>query len=70
MVAALERAIFDDAYRSAREARIRAEYRPTTWARCVEVLLGNLEHLSGDRSDMFDVRVTSELQTMKLGTSR
>jgi glycosyltransferase involved in cell wall biosynthesis len=71
MVAALERAIFDGAYRSAREARIRAEYRPTSWTRCVEVLLGNLEQLSRDDSDVYDVVGASAIQTLNLeGTSR
>lgn len=44
-LAALERAIFDDAYRHAREARIRAEYRPTSWAACVGVLMASLDRL-------------------------
>ncbi len=46
MLAAIERAIFDDAYRDAREARIRAEYRPTSWARCVEVLMSSFDRIS------------------------
>lgn len=44
-LAAFERAIFDDAYRSGREARIRAEYRPMSWTRCVEVLMTGLDRL-------------------------
>jgi glycosyltransferase involved in cell wall biosynthesis len=71
MVAALERAIFDDAYRSAREARIRAEYRPTSWAGCVEVLLWHLHHLSRDSSDMYDVIGASAPEFLNLeGTSQ
>lgn len=70
-LATLERVIFDDAYRNAREARIRAEYRPTSWTRCVEVLLENVEHLSKDISNVYDVVGRSALQTLNLeGTSR
>ncbi len=43
--AAIERAIFDHAYRSDREAQIRREFRPRSWADCVAVLMAHLERL-------------------------
>ena len=70
-LAALERAIFDDAYRSAREARIRAEYRPTSWSGCVEVLLEKLDGLSRDKAYVFNVTGTPSLRTLDIrGSSR
>ncbi len=70
-LAALERAIFDDAYRSAREARIRAEYRPTSWSGCVEALLEKLDGLSRDKAYVFNVTGTPSLRTLDIrGSSR
>jgi glycosyltransferase involved in cell wall biosynthesis len=46
-LARIERAIFDAAYRQARERRIRAEYRPASWADCVRVLLREIDALAG-----------------------
>lgn len=42
---AIERAIFDPVYRSTREARIRAEFRPRSWADCAAALVAHLDHL-------------------------
>lgn len=39
-LAKIERPLFDPAYLAAREARLRAEYRPRSWADCVQDLLG------------------------------
>jgi len=50
-LAAVERAIFDDEYRRGREARIRAEYRPASWAECVEVLLASLDEIRESRAE-------------------
>ncbi|HYM02747.1 MAG TPA: glycosyltransferase family 1 protein [Stellaceae bacterium] len=44
-VAAVERAIFDTGYRVSREAQIRAEYRPTSWAFSFAALMTGLEAL-------------------------
>ena len=38
-VTLLERAIFDEAYRTGRERQIRAHYRRTAWSECAEALL-------------------------------
>ena len=46
--AAIERAIFDIEYRNAREAQIRAEFRPRGWADCVATLMVCLEQLVDD----------------------
>jgi glycosyltransferase involved in cell wall biosynthesis len=70
-LAVLERAIFDQAYRSAREAQIRAEYRPTTWTRCVEVLLENLDRLSRNSADARDMVAAPMLRPLNIeGASR
>jgi glycosyltransferase involved in cell wall biosynthesis len=70
-LAALERAVFDHAYRSAREAQIRSEYRPTTWTRCVEVLLEKLDRLSRNSADVREVVGASTLQSLNIeGASR
>ena len=42
---AIERAIFDQEYRRGREARIRAEFRPRSWADCAAALMAHLDHL-------------------------
>ncbi len=39
----IERALFDSGYRAAREARLRAEYRPRAWADCVQALISKLD---------------------------
>ena len=44
-LAAVERAIFDGDYRQAREARIRAEFQPRSWADCAAALIGHLDRL-------------------------
>ena len=49
-LAILERAIFDEPYRRAREVRIRDTYRPTSWAECVEAMLEKLEQLGRERA--------------------
>jgi glycosyltransferase involved in cell wall biosynthesis len=41
--AKIERALFDPGYLAAREARLRAEYRPRAWADCVRALIGKLD---------------------------
>jgi len=64
-IAALERAIFDGAYRRAREERIRAEYRPRSWSICVETLLGKMDGLTGSG---MDTAVKTEISA--LGTHR
>jgi glycosyltransferase involved in cell wall biosynthesis len=47
-VAAIERAIFDHDYRAEREARIRREFRPRSWADCAAMLVGHLDRLCAD----------------------
>jgi glycosyltransferase involved in cell wall biosynthesis len=42
-LAKIERLLVDPAYLKAREARLRAEYRPRTWADCVHTLIGKLD---------------------------
>ena len=42
-VAKIERVVLDPAYLAAREARLRAQYRPRTWADCVSALVGKLD---------------------------
>jgi len=42
-LAKIERVLFDRCYLTARETRLRAEYRPRTWADCVHALIGTLE---------------------------
>ncbi len=39
-LAKIERALFDPGYLAAREARVRAEHRPRSWADCVQDLVG------------------------------
>jgi glycosyltransferase involved in cell wall biosynthesis len=41
-LAKVERVLIDPGYLTAREARLRAEYRPPTWADCVHGLIGTL----------------------------
>jgi glycosyltransferase involved in cell wall biosynthesis len=42
-LAKIERPLLDPAYLSAREAQLRAEYRPRTWADCFQALIGALD---------------------------
>jgi glycosyltransferase involved in cell wall biosynthesis len=42
-LAKIERALFDPAYLAAREARVSADYRPRTWASCVQQLMGKMD---------------------------
>jgi glycosyltransferase involved in cell wall biosynthesis len=42
-LAKIERLMLDPGYLSAREARLRAEYRPRSWADCVHALIGKLD---------------------------
>jgi glycosyltransferase involved in cell wall biosynthesis len=51
-LAVLERMIFDGPYRAAREHRVQAGFRRTTWAECAESILGHLRrHLAGHGVD-------------------
>lgn len=43
--AAIERALFDHAYRAAREAQIHREFRSRSWADCVAALVASLDGL-------------------------
>jgi glycosyltransferase involved in cell wall biosynthesis len=43
VLAKIERLLLDPAYLEAREARLKAEYRPRSWADCVHALIGYLE---------------------------
>jgi glycosyltransferase involved in cell wall biosynthesis len=42
-LAKIERVMLDPVYLAAREARLRAEYRPRSWSDCVRALIGKLE---------------------------
>jgi glycosyltransferase involved in cell wall biosynthesis len=42
-LAKIERLLLEPAYLMAREARLRAEYRPRSWADCVHALIGKLD---------------------------
>jgi len=42
-LAKIERPLIDPGYLAAREAQLRAEYRPRTWANCVHALIGTLD---------------------------
>jgi glycosyltransferase involved in cell wall biosynthesis len=42
-LAKIERVVLNPAYLAAREMRLRAEYRPRTWADCVTALVSKLE---------------------------
>jgi len=42
-LAKIERLLLDPSYLRAREARLRAEYRPQSWADCVHTLIGKLD---------------------------
>jgi glycosyltransferase involved in cell wall biosynthesis len=44
-LAKIERLLFDPAYLASREARVRDEYRPRSWADCVHGLIGQLNPL-------------------------
>ena len=41
----IERVLFEPGYLAAREARLRAEYRPRTWADCAHALIRKLDRL-------------------------
>jgi glycosyltransferase involved in cell wall biosynthesis len=43
VVLKIERPLFDPAYLAAREARLRAEYRPASWADCAHALIAALD---------------------------
>jgi glycosyltransferase involved in cell wall biosynthesis len=43
----IERPLIEPAYLAAREARLRAEYRPRTWADCVHALIGTVDQTAG-----------------------
>jgi glycosyltransferase involved in cell wall biosynthesis len=43
-LAKIERVLFEPGYLAAREARLRAEYRPRTWADCAHQLIAELDH--------------------------
>jgi glycosyltransferase involved in cell wall biosynthesis len=42
-LAKIERPLIDPGYLAAREAQLRAEYRPRTWADCAHALIGTLD---------------------------
>jgi glycosyltransferase involved in cell wall biosynthesis len=42
-LAKIERLLLDPGHLAAREARVRAEYRPRMWADCVRTLIGSLD---------------------------
>ena len=42
-LAKIERPLIDPGYLAAREAQLRAEYRPRTWADCAHALIGALD---------------------------
>ena len=50
-LAKIERLLFEPGYLTMRELRLRAEYRPQTWADCVHALIGKL-----DQSELADLR--------------
>jgi hypothetical protein len=39
----IEQLLLDPSYLTVRETRLRAEYRPRTWADCVRALIGKLD---------------------------
>jgi len=43
-LAKIERVLLEPGYLAAREARLRAEYRPRTWADCAHQLIDELDH--------------------------
>jgi glycosyltransferase involved in cell wall biosynthesis len=46
--AAIERVIFDGRYRAGREARIRTQFHPRSWADCAAMLIGYLDRLCAE----------------------
>lgn len=48
-LAKIERALLERGYLAAREARLKAEYRPRSWADCVHALIGELDADAPDR---------------------
>jgi glycosyltransferase involved in cell wall biosynthesis len=48
-LAKIERALLERDYLSAREARLKTEYRPRSWADCVHALIGELDADKPDR---------------------
>jgi glycosyltransferase involved in cell wall biosynthesis len=44
-LAKIERLLFEPDYLAAREARLRAEYRPGNWAHCLNSLIGKIERI-------------------------
>jgi hypothetical protein len=42
-LAKIERPLIEPGYLAAREVKLRAEYRPRTWADCVHALIGALD---------------------------
>jgi glycosyltransferase involved in cell wall biosynthesis len=49
-LAKIERPLIDPGYLAAREAKLRAEYRPRTWADCVHALIGALDQTAAQDS--------------------
>jgi glycosyltransferase involved in cell wall biosynthesis len=52
-LAKIERLLLDPDYLTAREARVRAEYRPRSWAECVHALIGTLNEAALDETPAF-----------------
>ena len=50
-LAKIERLLIDPDYLAAREAQLRAEYRPRTWADCVHALIGKFDQPAPARDD-------------------
>jgi glycosyltransferase involved in cell wall biosynthesis len=48
VLAKVERVLFEPGYLAAREARVRAEYRPSTWADCARSVVLNLDPQAPD----------------------
>jgi glycosyltransferase involved in cell wall biosynthesis len=55
-LAKIERLLLDPDYLAAREARLKSEYRPRSWADCVHTLIGTL-----------DAAVPAEAGSLKIG---
>jgi glycosyltransferase involved in cell wall biosynthesis len=55
-LAKIERPLIDPGYLAAREAQLRAEYRPRTWEDCVRALIGALDETVAD-----DAQAVSQL---------
>jgi glycosyltransferase involved in cell wall biosynthesis len=66
-LAAVERVIFDDSYRRAREAEIRARYRPRDWAQCLATVMSAVDRL---RQTDHVARVVPDLLAGSTGPSR